>query len=777
VSCEIEKYLREKKERAVRSNLLRLSLIVIFAALFVSEAVAYSSALSGQEKKKELPEPKVYTIAAATSAIRVDGVLDEKAWEDATVIKVLYEWLPGDNIPAPVDTDCLVTFDKNNFYIAFRCFDPEPPKIRAHLMDRDAMELFIQDDHIDFMLDTFNDERRAFQFRANPLGVQADANFSESEGYEDFSWDAIWTSKGNITDWGYAVEIAIPFNQLRFPRTADVQTWGISVGRSYPRSVRHRMTSHRRDRDLTCIQCQFDKIVGIQGISPGLNIELDPTLTTIRTDRREDFPMNPDSSMKNGKIDPDPGLTARWGITPNLILNAAVNPDFSQVEADVRELEVNTRFAIRYPEKRPFFLEGADFFLTPMEAVFTRTVADPDGGLKLTGKIGKNAFGVFGAYDRVNNLLFPSNQGSLSAAVDQGVTSGVVRYRRDIGRTSNIGVLYTGRVSDDYYNHVAGIDGFFQISRTKQFRIQYLHSETKYAEEVASDFGQKTGAMGGDALYAEFMHFGRNWMYLFNYEDRNPDFRADYGYIPRVDMRRGTGLLGYTFWGKQGDWFNQIRLMLHGILVYDHDGNLTDRGVNIAASYQGPLQSNIVVQYDKSREFYLAKYYDLDNIIVVTELKPIGGLRLNAIVQVGDAIDYTNARQANGMNLLPSLEFSLGRHINVNLQHAYQRLSREGGEIFTANLSQVNLIYNFNVRTFFRVIVQYLDVARNPDLYSFPIADKTQTVFTQFLFSYKINPQTVLFIGYSDNYLGYTNIDVTQTSRTFFVKLGYAWTR
>jgi len=756
---------------------MRFRVIAVFVSIVLFGTMISSLSFAEQEKKQERPKPQNYTIAAATSAIKVDGELDEKAWADATVIKVLYEWLPGDNVPAPVDTDCLVTFDTNNFYIAFRCFDPEPSKIRAHLMDRDAMDLFIQDDHINFMLDTFNDERRAFQFRTNPLGVQADANFSESEGYEDFSWDAIWASKGQITEWGYVVEIAIPFNQLRFPRTSEVQTWGISVGRSYPRSVRHRITSHRRDRDLTCIQCQFDKITGIQGISPGLNIELDPTLTTIRTDRREDFPLDPQAPMENGKIDPDPGLTARWGITPNLILNAAINPDFSQVEADVRELEVNTRFAIRYPEKRPFFLEGADFFLTPMEAVFTRTVANPDGGLKFTGKFGKNAFGIFGAYDKVNNLLFPSNQSSSSTALDQGVGSGVFRYRRDIGRTSNFGVLYTGRVSDDYYNHVAGVDGFFQISRTKQVRIQYLHSESKYADEIAADFEQKTGAIAGDALLVEFLHFGRNWLYLFNYQDLTPDFRADYGYIPRVDLRRGTGLIGYTFWGKQGDWFNQIRIMLNGRLVYDHDGELTDREFNIQTQYVGPLQSTLMTQYQRSREFYLGKFYDLDQVVFVTEMKPMGGLRLNAIVQYGDSIDYGNARQAIGLNLLPSLEFSLGKHINVNLQHAYQRLSLEGNEIFTANLSQVNLIYNFNVRMFVRLIMQYLDVARNPDLYFFPIPDKTQTVFTQFLFSYKLNPQTVLFFGYSDNYLGMTNIDITQTNRTFFVKLGYAWTK
>ena len=313
-------------------------------------------ACSEKAPLQEQRETKDYTVTKATSEIKVDGSLDENAWKDAVVIKLPYEWLPGDNIPALVDTDCLVTYDDHFFYVAVRCYDPEPSKIRAHLMDRDSVDTFIQDDHICLMIDTFNDERRCFQFRSNPLGVQADAILTE--GYEDFSWDTIWASAGKITDWGWAAEIAISFNQLRFPKTSEVQTWGFSIERSYPRNVRHRMRSHPIERDRTCIICQFNKITGMKGISPGVNIELDPTLTTIRTDRREDFPADPDSPMKNGDIDPEPGLTARWGITPNLMLNATVNPDFSQIEADVRELEVNTRFAIQYPEKRPFFWKG-----------------------------------------------------------------------------------------------------------------------------------------------------------------------------------------------------------------------------------------------------------------------------------------------------------------------------------------------------------------------------------------------------------------------------------
>ena len=217
------------------------------------------------------------------------------------MLEILYEWTPGENIPAPVKTEVLITYDQAKIYIGFRCFDPEPQKIRAHLMDRDATDTFIMDDHVSFMLDTFNDERRGFQFRVNPLGVQVDANFSELEGYEDFSWDAIWASAGKITDFGYTVEVAIPFNQLRFAKGGMAQTWGFSAERSWPRNVRYRMTTHVRDRDRNCMICQYNKISGFQNISPGKNLEFDPTLTVQRSDARdmETFPARRSGNRQN----------------------------------------------------------------------------------------------------------------------------------------------------------------------------------------------------------------------------------------------------------------------------------------------------------------------------------------------------------------------------------------------------------------------------------------------------------------------------------------------
>ncbi|MBN2345763.1 MAG: carbohydrate binding family 9 domain-containing protein [Candidatus Aminicenantes bacterium] len=734
----------------------------IFAAL-----IAVAAALASQEEP-----PAIRTeVAPATSAIRIDGVIDEEAWKNGPVITLPTEWYPGDNTPAPVDTDCLLTYDRHNLYIAFRCHDPEPRKIRAHLMDRDAIDTFVMDDHVSVMLDTFNDERRAFQFRVNPLGVQADANYSEQDGYEDFSWDAIWSSAGRITALGYEVEIAIPFHQLRFRRTAGKQTWGFSAGRSWPRGDRHRMDSQPRDRDNNCVLCQFNKITGLENISPGSNIELDPTLTVQRSDAHSDFP---GGAMTAGTIQAEPGLTVKWGITPNLILNAAVNPDFSQIEADAAQLDVNTRYALYYPEKRPFFLEGADIFLTPFEAVFTRTVADPLWGVKLTGKVGRGVLGFFAAQDRINNLIIPSNQGSEAASLDEDVFAGVLRYRRDIGNSSTLGILYAGRSGGDYYNHVGGIDGFFRLGKRDQVRFQYVRSETRYSEVTASAYGQDDAAFPGDAFYAEYVHQSRNWFIYGAYIDKGKGFRADSGFVSRVDTRMFDSQIQYNFWGKSGSAYNRLSFWLRAYRTCDHDGLLTDSRIALGGVCEGPLQSTATLIARANREHFAGILYNIDDLYAEVYVKPFSGFSLGVYVNPGHAVDYANERPAKRLLFGPYLEAGIGRHLNLNLNHSLERLSSEGRLTYTANLLQAKLIYTFSVRAFARAILQYRDVDRVPESYAFKVERASRSLFSQLLFSYKINARTVLFLGYSGQLQGNQDIDLTRSNRAFFLKMGYA---
>jgi hypothetical protein len=721
------------------------------------------------------PDLRQFRVMRSATPVKIDGVLDEDVWKTAAVVDLPYEWFPGDNTTPPVKTEALITYDGDNLYVAFRCQDPDPKAIRAHLMDRDATATFIQDDHVGFSVDTFNDERRAFQFRVNPLGVQMDGVFSEIDGAEDFSWDAIWSSAAQVGADGWTAEIAVPFRQLRFPRTAAIQTWGFDIFRNYPRNVRHRISSRFTDRAKDCTLCQENKVIGFQGIAPGRNIELDPTLTALRSDTLDSFP---DGHLKKDQSKVDPGLTVRWGITPNATLDATINPDFSQVEADVAQLAINTRFALFYPEKRPFFLEGADLFLTPLQAVFTRTVADPNWGVKLNLKEGKDALGVFASEDSLNNLLIPSNQGSSFAFLDDNVDSGVVRYRRDIGTRSALGLLYTDREGrgDDYHNRMGGLDGFIRLTPSDTIRAQYLRSDTQYPFSISEALGQPVGAFQDDAVHLQYDHFARNWKGYVLYQDLGTDFRADSGFLPRVDIRNLEGQYERFFYAdRKGGWYSQASVGIHALHTEDHQGTLTDQNFELYGTYSGPLQSALDAHHFHNKTFYNGTTFDLDQELVNFTINPTGGLKLGLSTQFGDDIDFDNTRPARSVIWLPSAQVRLGQHLQVTASYEDEKLRVAGGQLFDAQLAQARIVYQFNVRTFVRAIVQYQDILRDPNLYTFDVQRREKDLFGQLLISYKINPQTVLFTGYTDTRLGLFGIPLTQTDRSFFLKIGYAF--
>jgi hypothetical protein len=750
------------------------SLVTLTALAIAASIDAQPASQPAAAPVKVAPPTATFAVTRSASAIKIDGALDEPAWAKATVVPLLYEWAPGDNVPPPVATECLVTYDDRFFYVAFRAHDPKPQDIRAPLMDRDDTDTLIQGDHVGVMIDTFNDERRAFQFRINPRGVQADAIFSEQDGIEDFSWDMVWNARARITDDGYVVEIAFPLKQLRFPGGGKAQTWGFEAFRSWPRNVRHRITSAYRDRSKLCILCQENKLTGLEGMLPGRNIELDPTLTSSRTDRVD----ADGASLRGGTIDASPGISGRWSVTSNLTLNGAVNPDFSQVEADVAQLDVNTRFALYYPEKRPFFLEGLDYFSTPIQTVFTRTVADPYGGVKLTGKQGANAIGVFATVDRLNNLLIPANEGSSDASLREDTTAAVLRYRRDIGAGSTFGVLYSGREARDYHNRQYGLDAFLRVTKSDSVRVEALRTDTKYPQQIASDFGQSSRSFSGDALFVDYQHASRTWIGYASFESYSPGFRSDSGFVPRVDYRNIYGQVQRRFWGSDKAWFTTLDLGVRGWNSSRSDWTLTDRTFAAFVNYSGPLQSQFIFNGAHDLVVFNGVTYNYWRPNVQAGIKPSGNTNVTMTGRFGDGVDFANSRKATeALQIGPSVEYRPVTAMSLGLSHNFDQLSVPGGRLYRANLTQARIVYNLSVRSFIRAIVQYTDITRNTALYTYETNAHSRRLFTQFLFSYKLNPQTVVFAGYSDNYSGgdAPAADLRRQNRTFFVKLGYAW--
>ena len=709
----------------------------------------------------------VYRVPAAASAVRVDGVLDEEAWQGALALELRYEVQPGENVPPPVRTEVLLAYDESHLYVAFRARDPNSPAIRARLRDRDSLSL---DDWVGVVLDTFNDERRGYFFQANPLGVQQDR--VETPDASDRSWDAIWDSAGRVHAWGYAVEMAIPFNSLRFQRAGGDQVWGFDAVRSYPRSQGYLIGLFPRDRSNNCYLCQAVKLIGFAGATPGRNVEVAPTLTALRTDERAEAPHG-DFEARGREA--EVGVTVRWGLTPNMTLSATANPDFSQVEADALQLDVNQPFALSYPEKRPFFTESSDFFDTRLAAVYTRTMRDPAWGLKLTGKQGAGTIGAYVVRDELTNLIFPGSLSSSSTSLAIDSTASVFRYRHDTWNNSTVGLLLTDRQGSGYSNRVFGFDGDFRLTASDRLQVQFLGSRTRYPETVAAEFGQPSGDFDDTALEIFYYHSTRSWSWHFGYADFGRGFRADLGFIPRVDYRRLLAGLRYTWNGRPGAWWWLFTFGGGFDHLEDHDGDLVSSEATFWFYYRGALQSGVDLVGARYREAYGSGEFDMNYVSLKTWILPTANLYLMFDGIFDDRIDYANTRPGRRVRLSPYVSYAFGLHLRLSLRHTYERMGVDAGRLYTANISRASVRYQFSARAFLRSILQYVDYRYNSDIYTFKIDPIYRHLSTQILFSYKINPRTVLFLGYSDNHFGNQDYGLAQADRTFFVKLGYAW--
>jgi len=686
-------------------------------------------------------------VRRATGPIRVDAVLDEEAWAQATPIAVAWEWFPGDNSAAPVETRALVTWNDDTLFVALEAKDPQPGRIRARYAERDGGE---DDDNAGFYIDPFNDDRRAYQFRINPLGVQRDAIISDVEDFEDFSWDAIWTSAGRITTEGYVIEAAIPLQQLRVPSGSSPQTWGFMAVREWPRDVTHRLRSVVTDQNRDCLICQFADLPGFAVASAGRNLELTPSLTGSFGD-------------DDDKI--DTGLSARWAMTTGTTLQATVNPDFSHIEADAAALDVNTRFALSFPERRPFFLEGSDFFETQMPLVFTRTVADPVAGVKLTGKSGAHSYGALLAQDEVTNFLIPGDQSSRRTQLGRKATSGIFRYRHSHGGTSALGGLFAMRRGEDYENSVLSVDGFHRLTDRDSVRVQVAGSRTSYPQEIVSGFGQPA-KLEGHSLIGSYRHADRDWSWTALYLERSPEFRVDTGLFNQVGIRVFDGGIERRIRGGEKRWFRNLYLGAGVDGTREYDGAWNEWGADLSVTYQGPRQTTVGINVAPNQEHFLGRNYHNFRQSIEASIQASRDVSLGLFVNWGEQIDFTNERQADFVTVSPSADFNIGRRIRGELAYDWQRFETKTGDwIFTVQIPQVRLLYHFSDRAFIRSILQYRSLDLAPNV-------QERDLLTQLLFSYRVNAQTVFLAGYSDTHEG---TDLRRTFRTVFVKLSYAW--
>lgn len=502
---------------------------------------------TGAKALLNLPKEKAspVSIPKFEKAPMIDGKPDEEIWQRAAIFKDFYQTNPGDNIAPSRETKVMMGYDSKYIYLAVYAYD-EPDKIRATVAQRDAI---FNEDNFRFYFDTFNDQRRAYVIGFNPFGIQADGIMTEGSGI-DFNVDIVMESKGQIIADGWTVEARIPFNSLRYT-AGKGKLWGFNVWRNIDRFNDEIDSWMPIARDKVGLLNQHGHITGFEGIDTERTLEMIPSLTLLSSGRR--LPTLPVAAIVNdptlsdpgrfvtSPVNADVGLTMKFSITPNVTLDAAFNPDFAQVEADAPVITANQRFPIFFSEKRPFFLEGIDVFNSPIRAVHTRAIVDPDYAFKITGKEGRTSFGLLVASDNApgnyseEERRDPDLLPGIERFLDKNAYIGVLRVKRDVGRESHLGFLATSYDFIEKHNKLAGFDGRFRLDKQTTLSFQALGTTSRqFFRDIEND--SRVYRTGNGAAYQwNFSHSKRHFGFNLNNSGRTGDYRSDVGFLSRTD--------------------------------------------------------------------------------------------------------------------------------------------------------------------------------------------------------------------------------------------------
>ncbi len=736
-------------------------------------------------------------------SISIDGRLEEAEWDQATVLSGFTQYTPVEGLPASQETEVRVFYAPDAIYFGFHAFDSEPDAILAFLTERDRSSF--GNDWLRIMLDTYNDERSAYTFFVNPYGLQTDGMWLESlppaggvatNPKVDFNIDFIWDSHGRIVEDGWVAEVRIPYVSLRFPDRSQ-HDWGLQIARGVTRSD-FKSSWAPLTQNVSSVLSQSGKLVGIRDIRPGRLVELQPELTGSVEGRRTN------GVFGRGDADPELGLNSRVGITPNLVLDGTYNPDFSQVEADADQVQVNERFALFFAEKRPFFLEGSEIFRTTQRLVHTRRVVDPVAGAKLTGKVGDFSLAYLGALDQSPKNLFGRDNALFN----------LVRVRRDVGEGSSVGLLFTDRSeSSDLYNRVLSSD--LRLLFGGRYALETQLSGSWTAEGAgASATGLKP------MVTAKFGRSSRSSNLQLSLEDVHPEFQAATGFIPRIGDTELTGLAGFTRYGPPGAlverWGSEVRYnsfyhhddFWDGVKPFEWEVELWP-----TVTMRGARSLTTILRlggFDFQPQRYRA--YQVQDASgnpapfpLPPSITPIYGVAFIPNVRVTDRIRLTGpwffrevplfVEGSKGWEtqLSPSVQLTPNEAWRIDLSHAWSHLTRssDDSDFSTVHISRVRVQRQFGRSVFARLLVQYdlerREALRHPMtgqavLINGELQDRRERgdFQGQFLVSYEPSPGTIFFVGYSrlmDGPYGYRLGQKDIVNDGFFVKLSYLFRR
>jgi hypothetical protein len=746
--------------------------------------------------------PQEITIPKVSHPPALEDFLEMRpsaAWQDKLAkVEGFIQRLPSDGAPSTQKTEAYLGYDDQNFYCIFVAFDSDPHRMRAHKTVRDDL---YGDERLDLFLDTYHDQRRAFVFTVNPLGFQMDGMWTEGQPRQyDRSWDTVWYSRGKITERGFVIWVAVPFKSLRFPAASE-QTWGIVLVRWIPRTNE----SATWPRVSTRIEGRLNQgatLRGLRDISPTRNMQVIPH-AFFRSFRALDTRDAARPQFVTDNADLAGGLDAKFVLKDSFALDATVNPDFSQVESDEPQLTINRRFEVFFPEKRPFFLENPSYFETPINLYFTRRIADPEFGVRLTGKRGPWAVGALLTDDEAPGKAVPASD----PLFGQRAGIGIVRVSRDILRQSSVGAIFTDRELNGGYNRVGGVDARFKINSNWLASAQGVTSSTLLPDGTR---------MAGPAYKARLRRDGRQFYYDLDFNDRSPGFVTQTGFLAegtierpirggrdilrpsfRPDMRSVGQFASYRF-RPEGKTLISWGPNIFVNPIWDHEGNRLDMYTDYSLSVELIGETLIEAYYIADQETLRPKDFSAlagnrtyshhrAGVFFETTVDPRWNFRaqytqgsiVNFVPPAGEEPFLARLRRGRAtVTLLPA------KPLRVENSYVFELLSDRqlGSALYNNHIIRSKWNWQFNREFSLRFIAQYNTVLANPQFTSLPT---TKNFNGDFLFTYLLNPWTALYVGYNGNA---QNLDLiptemgeqvvrtpyfTHDARQFFVKFSY----
>ncbi len=733
-----------------------------------------------------------------TTPPTVDGLLDDAVWSNAAHITEFVQREPVDGAPASEDTDVFVAYDDTHLYLAFHAKYENPEILRASRVDRDRAGF--SDDTISVYFDPFLDQQRAYVFQVNGYGVQGDSIVSGGRGggfsgggrggvpRGDRSWDALYTSGGQPVADGFTAEMAIPFKSLRYPaRPGNApHTWGFQIVRQV-RDKDETIVWSPVSRDIAGFLPQMGVLDGMTGLSTSRNLEIQPTFTAFRYGTYDEAA----GRLVDGDPQPDLGANFKYGVTPNLIADFTLNPDFSQIESDRPQVEVNQRFALFYPELRPFFLEGAEIFqiTAPVTVVHTRTIVDPQYGAKLTGKAGKTTLGVLFADDEGASLGVDDR---LDPAFGQSAQTFVGRVRYDLYSESYVGGIVTDREFLDGYSRLVGVDSNFRIGTTHQLGFRVLGTDRRVAgrgpdtlscSPTAVPDPDGSSSCDGYALDFGFRKRGRNLSYSIDSFALSPEFQTDVGFVRRTDQRETEARVDYLWWPQSWviSWGPEARYGRN----YNFNRVLDNEDIRVGWAANFARNIRYSFDLDQDMERYEGFAFDKRRYRMYGSIYTSRILSLSTGYDWGDEIYFDRANPFVGresgfrtyINFRPVSRFATNLSIRTSrftdpLGLFVDGLNRgerdEEGEVFNVNIFRALNTFQFTDRLALRNITEF-NTYRG-------------TVGLNLLATYRVNSGTAFYIGYDDHYRQYELYDdqvnaidrgYLHTNRAIFTKIQY----